>query len=135
MTRNCGPAESAATSGASNGAVELLPARGAYGDHLTPMVLVSMNTGIRQGELFNLRWADVDMTRAMLTVRGGGAKSGQTRHVPLNAEALGAFKTWRKQTDGDGLVFIGRSGGRFDNVKKGWAAVLMAARDHRLSLA
>jgi integrase len=91
------------------------------------MVLISMNTGLRQGELFSLRWPDVDMIRAMLTVHGGGTKSGQTRHIPLNAEALEAFKTWREQTDGDDLVFIGRSGGRFDNVKKGWAAVLKAA--------
>ena len=107
--------------------VEALPPRGEYADHLTPMVLISMNTGLRQGELFNLRWCDLDMDRAMLTVRGGGAKSGQTRYVPLNDEALSAFKTWRKQTDGDALVFIGRSGARFDNVKKGWASVLKAA--------
>jgi integrase len=107
--------------------VQALPPRGEYADHLTPMVLISMNTGLRQGELFSLRWPDVDMIRAMLTVHGGGTKSGQTRHIPLNAEALEAFKTWREQTDGDDLVFIGRSGGRFDNVKKGWAAVLKAA--------
>jgi len=107
--------------------VQALPPRGEYADHLTPMVLISMNTGLRQGELFNLRWSDVDMARGVLTVRGGGAKSGQTRHVPLNDEALEVFKTWRKQTDGDALVFIGRSGARFDNVKKGWASVLKAA--------
>ncbi len=91
------------------------------------MVLVSMNTGIRRGELFGLRWGDTDLDRALLTVRGSGAKSGKTRHIPLNAEALAALKTWREQTEGAGLVFTGRKGERFDNTRKAWAAVLVAA--------
>lgn len=104
------------------------PDLGTFGDHLTPMVLISINTGIRQGELFNLCWSDADLDRALLKVRGDGAKSGKTRHIPLNAEALEALKTWRKQTEGEGLIFLGRTGGRLDNVKKGWGALLSDAQ-------
>ena len=105
------------------------PALGTYADHLTPMVLISLNTGLRQGEVFNLAWSDIDMQRALLTVRGEGAKSGKTRHVPLNAEALRALQTWQDQTapEAGALVFPGKRGGRFDNVAKAWAAVLEAA--------
>lgn len=50
---------------------ELLPAlpKDGYGDHLTPVVLLAMNTGLRKGELLSLLWEDVDLERRVLTVR------------------------------------------------------------------
>ena len=57
-------------------------------DHLTPIVLLALNTGLRKGEIFGLHWRDVELGSAQVTVRGAGARSGQTRYVPLNTEAL-----------------------------------------------
>ncbi|MEO8838451.1 MAG: integrase family protein, partial [Herbaspirillum sp.] len=37
-------------------------------DYLKPAVLLSLNTGIRQGELLSLRWTDINLTTGMLTV-------------------------------------------------------------------
>ncbi len=94
-------------------------------DHLRPMILLAMNTGLRRGELFSLTWQDVNFQRAYLTVGGSKAKSGATRHVPLNAEALDVLtKSWRSQTDGKGVVFPGRHGKPLNNVQKSWSAVL-----------
>jgi len=104
---------------------ELMPDYGTYADYLTPMVLLALNTGLRRGELFNLRWDDVDLKRAMLTVQGAGAKSGKTRHVPLNAEAVRVLKSWDAEVGG--LVFPGQDGASMTTLKTAWLNVAKAA--------
>lgn len=98
-----------------------------YADHLKPLVLVSLNTGMRKGEVFGLTWADVSLDRREIAVVGANAKSGQTRHIPLNDEALDVLTAWKAQTGGRGLVFPGREGAELDNVRKSWDGVLAAA--------
>jgi integrase len=98
-----------------------------YGDHLTPMVILSLNTGVRRGELYALRWADMSFQRKTLTVRGVTTKSGQTRHIPLNREALGVLQAWHEQGPEGEIIFPGKHGGRLDNTRKSWNGVLQAA--------
>lgn len=98
-----------------------------FADHLKPLTLLSLNTGMRQGEVFNLEWRDVDLVNKVLTVEGDTSKSGQTRHIPLNKEALAVLTNWRKLNERQGYVFPGQSGARLDNVKKSWAGVLTLA--------
>lgn len=84
---------------------EALGAFQGYTDHVMPMVLLALNTGLRRGELRLIQWADIDMRAKLLTVRAGYAKSGKARTVPLNSEALAVLKAWRKTHKGDGAVF------------------------------
>ncbi len=98
-----------------------------YGDHLTPMVLLSLNTGLRRGELFALRWEDVNFEQAILTINGDTAKSGKTRHIPLNIVAQNILKCWQEQTSAQGLVFHSYNGDPFNNVKTSWTGLLKAS--------
>jgi integrase len=104
---------------------ELLPLLddATYIDHLKPMVLLSLNTGLRQGETLKLRWDAVDLDRAILTVRGATAKSRRIRHVPLNDEAHAALMQWRAQTPGE-FVFPGRTGSPVTEIKTAWGNLL-----------
>ncbi|WP_397450846.1 tyrosine-type recombinase/integrase [Pseudomonas sp. NA-150] len=102
-----------------------------FTDHLEPLVLLSINTGVRRGEAFNLTWPDVDLKNKLITVEGDTSKSGQTRHIPLNREALDTLTKWKEQGDGVGFVFPGRDGNRLDNVKKSWAGALQLAKVDR----
>lgn len=100
-----------------------------FADYVKPMVILSLNTGLRRGELFNLTWENIDLKRANLTVAGESAKSGKTRHIPLNAEALDALQSWSKQVmnNDEKLVFANKDGQRFNHVKRSWAGVLREA--------
>ncbi|MFT3792133.1 MAG: site-specific integrase [Rudaea sp.] len=97
-------------------------------DHLQPLVLLAMNTGLRRGELFSLTWEAVDLARNLLTVRFDTAKSGKTRYVPLNADALDVLRRWRKSGQGTGLVFPGPTGERMTNVNRSWATLVELAK-------
>jgi integrase len=99
----------------------------AFADHLKPMVILSLKTGARQGEVFSLTWADVDLAAGRVTIQGARAKSGTTRHIPLNTDAITALRGWRESQGAEQLVFPGKDGARLNNVRKSWEAVLAAA--------
>lgn len=100
----------------------------AYADYLRPMVLLSINTGMRRGELFSLQWVNVSFDLSILTVEGAYAKSGKTRHIPLNSEALQILKDWKKQSTESELVFPNEEGKPFDTLKTAWKHLMEAAK-------
>lgn len=96
-------------------------------DHLKPLVLLALNTGLRRGELFSLEWSDIDFLPNRLTVRAAASKGARTRHIPLNATACGVLKRWQKQSSGTGLVFPGKKGKRLDNISTAWRKLITDA--------
>lgn len=69
----------------------------AFTDHLRPAVILSLNAGLRRGELLALRWSGIqlDGLAPMITAQRGNAKTNKARRVPQNAEALETLKAWR----------------------------------------
>lgn len=98
-----------------------------YADHLTPMVILALNTGMRRGELFSLQWDNVDLVGRVLTIEGGYAKSGLTRHIQLNEEAVVVLEQWQEQSAKEGLVFPSKDGGTLGSVRTSWGKLLKKA--------
>ena len=109
----------------------LLPTIGIdeYADHLEPMIILTMNTGLRKGELFALKWSDIDFTNRTLMVKAANAKSSKVRHIPLCQIAYNAIVKWKKQDKSvEGYVFKNSNGNRFTDIKKGWKGILESAK-------
>jgi integrase len=70
--------------------------------------LVSIHTGMRAGEQFQLKWRDLSFERRMISLLK--TKTGKARHIPLNAVALQALQE-RKHTRQD-AVYVFRDAGR-----------------------
>ncbi|MDO6763699.1 site-specific integrase [Agarivorans sp. 1_MG-2023] len=98
-----------------------------FADHIEPIVLIAMNTGMRRGEILGLKWTDIDLNIPSLTIRGEAAKSGKTRHIPLNPTVQQVIQDWRKQTTSKLYVFEGEEGKALTDIKKGWAKVVELA--------
>ncbi|MDP9084027.1 MAG: site-specific integrase [Pseudomonadota bacterium] len=105
------------------------PRTNRFVDHLTPIVLVAMNTGLRRGEIFQLEWKDIDLVDRLVTVTGAKAKSGQTRRLPLNQEAYEVLTSWHAQADkrGGSHVFPGVNGLRLTTINTAWRSLQAAA--------
>jgi integrase len=98
------------------------PDFGRFVDHLEPIVLVALNTGMRLGEILSLAWADV--SKSAVTVRGDISKSGQTRVIPLNTECADVFRDWDSQGP---YVFPGAEGERMSEIKSTWRSLRRSA--------
>ena len=65
-------------------------------------------TGLRQGELLQLRWANVDMQRKTVTVESSGrflTKTGKARTIPASRAATEILERRYLVVNGTGLVF------------------------------
>jgi integrase len=69
-----------------------LEAASVAGDRLEALYVLAIHTGMRQGELLNLRWEDVDLEAGVLRVRG--TKTARSRRtVKLSETALQALRS------------------------------------------
>jgi integrase len=100
-----------------------------YTDYLMPLVLVAINTGMRRGELFDLKWSDVDLAKKLITVRGETTKSGHSRHIPLTDEAKSCLDRWKTTNSTAELAFPSPvNGRRLNNINSSWAGLIKLAK-------
>ena len=79
-------------------------------DDVYDMTLLSLNCGLRFGEIASLTWQDVDKDRGTLTIRD--AKAG-SRYAFLTEQAAAMIKA-RKEGKPKDFVFQNRKGGKID---------------------
>jgi integrase len=97
-------------------------------DFLEVIVLLALNTGMRKGELLPLEWNHINFDNKILTVDFQNAKSGNTRHLPLNTQAFNTLQGWQQKTNGIGFVFKDKNNAPLKDFPHIWGALLNEAK-------
>lgn len=99
-------------------------------------VWLALRLGLRRGEIFGLRWSDVDLESGLLTIARSyrlAPKSNKPRHLPLPPELAALLKEWKGRCPltAERLVcpvlFGGRWGMSSSRATHGLAPLLRAA--------
>jgi len=92
-------------------------------DYLKPIIITALNTAMRRGELFNLRWNDVDFIEHYIFVKK--TKSGFMRKIPMNDLVTETLKNIKRESE---FVFCSpRTGGRLTAVGDSFKAACRKA--------
>jgi excisionase family DNA binding protein len=72
-------------------------------EHLKPIIIMALNTGMRRGEILGLRWLNVDFERRIIKIEK--SKSGEQRSIEINGTLLELFRRLRTANPGSEFVF------------------------------
>ncbi|MEW6685043.1 MAG: site-specific integrase [Candidatus Edwardsbacteria bacterium] len=92
-------------------------------EHLRPIVLTALNTGMRKSEILNLKWEDVHLGNRWITLYK--TKNNEMRRIPINDTLLGVLRELERKKSGDYLFC--RDGNRVGEIKKGFKAACRRA--------
>jgi len=69
----------------------------AASEHLRPILITALNTGMRRGEIFNLTWNRIDLEKRLIQVVN--TKSGRNRVIPINDVLFEALSGMEKRSE------------------------------------
>jgi integrase len=89
-------------------------------EHLRPIIICALDTGMRRGEIFKLNWADVDFESGIINIKAFNTKTLRERQVAMTSRlSQELYALWHNSSrNPDELVF-----GITTSSKKGFARV------------
>lgn len=78
--------------------------------HLKPVIVVALNTGMRRGEILNLKWNQIDFEKELIKVEN--TKSGKKRHIHINSELASLLLRLKSEEDSGEFVFVNPDTGK-----------------------
>lgn len=93
--------------------------------HLKGICLLALDCALRRGEIFTLRWSDVDLDERLINVRAFNSKTARSRTVAMTIRVYQELdRLWQASLHKtDALVF-----GKLTTIKKGFGNAMEAAK-------
>jgi integrase len=105
---------------------------GTFADHVKPIVILALSTGIRRSSLLSLEWRDVNFSARTIRVRALTDKNDKEYYVPMSDLAFDTLSRWHEQakrTAPNSLVFPSpKTGKKMGNCDSAWDSLLKKAR-------
>lgn len=89
--------------------------------HLKPIVIIALNTGMRRGEILNLKWRDINLRDKNILIHD--SKSHSSRIIPMNETVVQALKSITK----DGEYIFTWDGNKIGDIKRAFKNTLNRA--------
>jgi len=97
----------------------------ACSEHLKPIVAVALNSGMRKGEILNLKWPDVNLRTRVISILN--SKNDEKREVPINKDLAQILLAVLKHPKSP-YVFCKEDGTPYGSVKTSFRAALRRAK-------
>jgi len=89
----------------------------ASSSHIRPILMVALYTGMRKGEIFRLRWKNVDLEKR--EIKSVESKSGRGRTLPINSTLFEVLSALKRQNGRTEFVFTNPETGKpYVDIKK-----------------
>ncbi|MEW6675413.1 MAG: site-specific integrase [Nitrospirota bacterium] len=92
--------------------------------HLRPIIVAGLNTGMRKGEILNLKWSDVDLKNRRITLTN--TKNNEIRIIPINDTFYQELINLKDNSQGE-YVFCNAKKKPFSDIKKAFVSALKRA--------
>lgn len=94
-------------------------------DHVKIMAQFAISTGLRQSNVFNLKWSEVDLNRKLAWVDATEAKADKSIPVPLSQYAVNILESQKEKHKTHVFTYKGEPIG---SVKTAWNKALIRAK-------
>jgi integrase len=84
--------------------------------HLKPIVTMALNTGMRKGEILNLKWDNVDLRHGFILL--DHTKNGERREIPINATLQEILAGMIRRLDVPFVFTSNKTGDRYGNLQR-----------------
>lgn len=92
--------------------------------HIHPIVVTALNTGMRKGEILNLKWGAIDLNNRRITVTN--SKNNEARVIPINGTLYQELSKLPRKSKSE-YVFANGKDRPLGDIKKSFATALKRA--------
>lgn len=95
-------------------------------EHLEPIVITSLNTGMRKSEILSLKWENIDLANGFILL--DKTKNGERREIPINDTLRYTLKKTLKRLDTPYVFYDSKTGKPYQDVKRSFAGACRRAK-------